>query len=203
MSPTKTTFIEIETTSAKQALTAALAWSQHRTSMGDTPLVIMLDNLGPEMRKDVAAEMESLGVREHVVLEASGGITFEGLSDWKESGMDVISTSAVNRGVAPSTSPCSWTAYDGGLHVNPTLQTQVTQGMLPCLSAPSKRRLRRLAGRKRDDRHGRGEAYYLLGERTTASAAKATREAYARLHAAKHAVISVNGTRWRWRGATF
>ena len=44
--------------------------------------------------------MESLGVREHVVLEASGGITFEGLSDWK-SGMDVISTSAVNRGVAP------------------------------------------------------------------------------------------------------
>ena len=94
-------FIEIETTSAKQALTAALAWSQHRTSMGDTPLVIMLDNLGPETCKDVAAEMESLGVREHVVLEASGGITFEGLSDWKESGMDVISTSAVNRGVAP------------------------------------------------------------------------------------------------------
>lgn len=94
-------FIEIETTSAKQALTAALAWSQHRASMGDTPLVIMLDNLGPEACKDVAAEMESLGVREHVVLEASGGITFEGLSDWKESGMDVISTSAVNRGVAP------------------------------------------------------------------------------------------------------
>ena len=51
--------------------------------------------------RDVAAEMESLDVREHVVLEASGGITFEGLSDWKESGMDVISTSAVNRGVAP------------------------------------------------------------------------------------------------------
>ena len=94
-------FIEIETTSAKQALTAALAWSQHRASMGDTPLVIMLDNLGPDACKDVAAEMESLGVREHVVLEASGGITFEGLSDWKESGMDVISTSAVNRGVAP------------------------------------------------------------------------------------------------------
>lgn len=42
--------------------------------------------------------------------------------------------------------------------------------------------------------HGRGEAYdYLLGERTTASAASATREAYARLRAAKHPVISVNG----------
>ena len=94
-------FIEIETTSAKQALTAALAWSQHRTTMGDTPLVIMLDNLGPETCKEVAAEMEELGVREHVVLEASGGITIEGLTDWKESGMDVVSTSAVNRGVTP------------------------------------------------------------------------------------------------------
>ena len=42
--------------------------------------------------------------------------------------------------------------------------------------------------------HGRGEAYdYLLGERTTASAARATREAYARLCAAEHPVISVNG----------
>ena len=69
--------------------------------MGDVPLVIMLDNLGPEACKEVAAEMEGLGVREHVVLEASGGITIEGLSEWKESGMDVVSTSAVNRGVAP------------------------------------------------------------------------------------------------------
>jgi len=94
-------FIEIETTSAKQALTAALAWSQHRSTMGDMPLVIMLDNLGPEACKEVASEMEDLGVREHVVLEASGGITIEGLGDWKESGMDVVSTSAVNRGVAP------------------------------------------------------------------------------------------------------
>ena len=31
----------------------------------------------------------------------AGGITIEGLTDWKESGMDVVSTSAVNRGVAP------------------------------------------------------------------------------------------------------
>jgi len=42
--------------------------------------------------------------------------------------------------------------------------------------------------------HGRGEAYdYLLGERTTPSAAKATAEAYARLRAAQRPVISVNG----------
>ncbi len=42
--------------------------------------------------------------------------------------------------------------------------------------------------------HGRGEAYdYLLGESTSASAARATAEAWSRLRAAAHPVISVNG----------
>ncbi|MDK2891062.1 MAG: 4-phosphopantoate---beta-alanine ligase [Methanoculleus sp.] len=42
--------------------------------------------------------------------------------------------------------------------------------------------------------HGRGEAFdYLIGERTTASAALAERTAAAMLLAARHAVISVNG----------
>ena len=42
--------------------------------------------------------------------------------------------------------------------------------------------------------HGRGEAFdYLLGEATTKSAARATKEAAARLAAAKRAVISFNG----------
>lgn len=42
--------------------------------------------------------------------------------------------------------------------------------------------------------HGRGEAFdYLLGERTTASAAEAERVAAALLRRAKHPVISVNG----------
>ncbi|MDD2472992.1 MAG: 4-phosphopantoate--beta-alanine ligase [Methanoculleus sp.] len=42
--------------------------------------------------------------------------------------------------------------------------------------------------------HGRGEAFdYLIGERTTASAALAERTAAAMLLSARHAVISVNG----------
>ena len=42
--------------------------------------------------------------------------------------------------------------------------------------------------------HGRGEAFdYLLGERTTESAGSAIRETAARLMAANHPVISVNG----------
>ena len=42
--------------------------------------------------------------------------------------------------------------------------------------------------------HGRGEAFdYLLGERTTASALQATRQALAILQAAKKPVLSING----------
>lgn len=42
--------------------------------------------------------------------------------------------------------------------------------------------------------HGRGEAFdYLLGERTTASALQATRQALATLQAAKKPVLSING----------
>jgi nicotinate-nucleotide pyrophosphorylase len=42
-----------------------------------------------------------MGLRESVILEASGGIIFESLTDWYECGLDVLSTSALNRGVAP------------------------------------------------------------------------------------------------------
>ena len=42
-----------------------------------------------------------MGLREAVILEASGNITFEKLGEWFECGVDVISTSAINRGVKP------------------------------------------------------------------------------------------------------
>ena len=42
--------------------------------------------------------------------------------------------------------------------------------------------------------HGRGEAFdYLLGERTTDSAARAARQALATLQAAERPVLSING----------
>ena len=61
----------------------------------------MLDNFNPERCKAVADEMIELSIRKHVVLEASGGITFKEIRNWKECGLDVLSTSAINRGVAP------------------------------------------------------------------------------------------------------
>ena len=45
--------------------------------------------------------MEDYELRASVILEASGGITFNQLSDWKECKMDVLSTSSLNRGTQP------------------------------------------------------------------------------------------------------
>ena len=93
-------FLEIEVREEKEAIMAAAAWSQR--SDEDLPkLVIMLDNFGPERSKDTVAQLIEMNLREHIWLEASGGIVFEQLEHWHESGMDVLSTSAVNRGVSP------------------------------------------------------------------------------------------------------
>ena len=93
-------FLEIETREQKEALTAAAIWNQKE--IDDKPkLVIMLDNFGPEKSKDTAAQMVDMGVRDCVILEASGGIVFDSLKDWYECGLDVLSTSSLNRGVSP------------------------------------------------------------------------------------------------------
>ena len=94
-------FLEVETRTDKEALMAAMVWSQRRVSEGLDRLVIMLDNFTPEQCKTVSEQMEDQGVREHVVLEASGGIVFKDLKSWHECGLDVVSTSVVNRGISP------------------------------------------------------------------------------------------------------
>ena len=94
-------FLEVETRTDKEALMAAMVWSQRRPAEGLDRLVVMLDNFTPEQCKTVSEQMDEQGVREHVVLEASGGIVFKDLKSWHECGLDVISTSVVNRGVSP------------------------------------------------------------------------------------------------------
>lgn len=93
-------FLEVEVRTEKEAMMAAMVWSQRRID-GVDRLVIMLDNFAPEQCKSVCEQLQEQDLRGHVVLEASGGITFENLSDWRECGLDVVSTSAINRGVKP------------------------------------------------------------------------------------------------------
>ena len=93
-------FLEIEVREDKEAIIAAATWAQRE----DEPLpklVIMLDNFGPERSRSIVSQLTDMNLRGHIWLEASGGIVFDQLDEWHESGIDVLSTSAVNRGVPP------------------------------------------------------------------------------------------------------
>ena len=94
-------FLEVEVREEKEAIIAAFTWSERRMIDGLDRLVIMLDNFSPERCKAVADELTEMGLREHVVLEASGGIVLDSLEDWRECGLDVLSTSTINRGTSP------------------------------------------------------------------------------------------------------
>lgn len=94
-------FLEIEVQEAKEAIVAASIWSQRKDESDFQKLVIMLDNFGPEKSASAVEEIESMNLREFVILEASGGIEIESLSQWHECGLDVVSTSAINRGTPP------------------------------------------------------------------------------------------------------
>ena len=94
-------FLEVEVREEKEAIMAAFTWSERRMIDGHDRLVIMLDNFSPERCKAVADELTEMSLREHVVLEASGGVVLDSLEDWRECGLDVLSTSTINRGTSP------------------------------------------------------------------------------------------------------
>lgn len=93
-------FLEIEVREDKEAILAAATWAQ-REGEPLPKLVIMLDNFGPTRSREIVTQLVEMNLRDHICLEASGGIVYDQLDDWHESGIDVLSTSAVNRGVSP------------------------------------------------------------------------------------------------------
>jgi len=77
--------IEVEVTSPDQVIEAARAGAD----------IVLLDNMS---RQDVAnsvASLEGKGLREKVMIEASGGITKENLASYAKTGVDVISVGAI------------------------------------------------------------------------------------------------------------
>ena len=72
--------------------------------------VVMLDNQTPESLRELVILARSL--KPDVVLEASGGVTLENLRAVAESGVDIISTSAITMG-APGCELVPSTQADG------------------------------------------------------------------------------------------
>jgi nicotinate-nucleotide pyrophosphorylase (carboxylating) len=85
------TKVEVEVRSLTEALEAAEAGAD----------IIMLDNMSPEGVKEVVKEFERRGLRNRVLLEASGGINQTNLLDYAQAGVDIISMSSLTLSPPP------------------------------------------------------------------------------------------------------
>ena len=99
---TNSSFTVIEVRDIEQALTVAGIWKSIQTERESSErVVILLDNMGPELSSMVSRRLEEEGLREWCILEGSGGISLEQVKEWCACGVDLISTSSINRGVSP------------------------------------------------------------------------------------------------------
>ena len=95
-------FTVVEVQNINEAILAAETWSEKQREKSTTDsVVLLLDNMGPSNARIVVAELEKLNLRKWCILEGSGGITKDSIAEWSSSGVDLISTSAMNRGVKP------------------------------------------------------------------------------------------------------
>ncbi len=76
---TKKIEVEVET----------LEWAILAAEMGVD--ILMLDNMSPEEIEEVIKTLKRIGLREKLLIEASGGITSETMLDYAKTGVDIIS----------------------------------------------------------------------------------------------------------------
>ena len=84
----KVGFIEIETTSQDDALRAARTFKQLKLKK---PCIIMLDNVKPNEIEQIMEALEREDLYDYVLLEASGNITPENITEYAKTGVDVVS----------------------------------------------------------------------------------------------------------------
>lgn len=77
--------IEVEVTSPEQAVEAALAGAD----------IVLLDNMAPRQVKKSMDLLETKKLRDHVLVEVSGGITRENLPSYVKTRVDVISVGSI------------------------------------------------------------------------------------------------------------
>ena len=95
-------FTVVEVRDIEQSLAAASAWSSAQSARsGDERLVLLLDNMDAAGAEGVNRALTEAGLRQRCILEGSGGVVLESLDEWSHSGVDLVSSSALNRGVTP------------------------------------------------------------------------------------------------------
>ncbi len=87
----KANFIEIEVTTTKQAIKAATIFRELKTHSNNKPCLIMLDNMPPKKIIETIKKLKKLNLYNHILIEASGGITPKNIKKYSKTGIDVIS----------------------------------------------------------------------------------------------------------------
>src|SRR5713101_6307516 len=77
--------IEVEATSPEQAVEGALAGAD----------IVLLDNMTPQEAKKSVDLLEAKKLRNHILIEVSGGITRENLASYVKTDVDVISVGSI------------------------------------------------------------------------------------------------------------
>jgi len=83
--------VEVEVESVEDALKAAEAGAD----------IVMLDNMSPEEVRKAVEALEKAGLRDSVILEASGGIGPHNVGEYAAAGVDVVSTSYITMKAPP------------------------------------------------------------------------------------------------------
>lgn len=91
-------FIIIEVRDKEEGILAAKTWHSLQKNI---PLTIMLDNIKVTECDEIISSISDMNLNHNIFFEASGGITLESLDNWKNSHVDVISTSSIHRGTQP------------------------------------------------------------------------------------------------------
>jgi nicotinate-nucleotide pyrophosphorylase (carboxylating) len=89
LAKSKSKYIEIEVENKKQAVTAAKAIK--KMSNNNNFFAIMLDKVPPEEIKSIIEELKNKDLYGYVLLEASGNINSDNLTEYGNCGVDIIS----------------------------------------------------------------------------------------------------------------
>jgi nicotinate-nucleotide pyrophosphorylase (carboxylating) len=93
---TESSFIEVEVRGEPAARAAASSFRRLReSSQEDYPCLLMLDNLAPAAITAILEMLRSEGLWEHVLVEASGGVSEATVESYAATGVDAISIGAL------------------------------------------------------------------------------------------------------------
>ena len=87
--------IELEVTSREQALAAARTIKGFKGPQQEKQFAILLDNMTPSGIRRIIKELQEENLHDRLLIEASGNITLDTVSDYADTGIDAVSIGAL------------------------------------------------------------------------------------------------------------